>query len=89
MDRADLSALARRLLTAFSWADLDSMRALLRLHLLPVAKRSGHEVVDGRGPTGGEQPVLVLSGSDQLHVATTAMRAAVPPVGLEPTLEPF
>jgi hypothetical protein len=29
-DRADLSALARRLLTAFSWADLDSMRAMLR-----------------------------------------------------------
>jgi hypothetical protein len=36
MDRADLSALARRLLTAFSWADLDSMRALLRLP--PIAR---------------------------------------------------
>jgi hypothetical protein len=36
MDRADLSALARRLLTAFSWADLDSMRAMLRFP--PIAR---------------------------------------------------
>jgi hypothetical protein len=89
MDHADLVVLARRLLTAFSWADLDSMRALLRLPPIACCQRSGHEVVDGRGPTCGERPVLVLSGSDQLQVATGAMRAPVPPVGLEPTLEPF
>ena len=89
MDRADLSALARRLLTAFSWADLDSMEPCFASHLFARCQRSGHEVVDGRGPTGGERRVLVLSGSDPLQVATGGMRALVPPVGLEPTLEPF